>query len=96
MPEGFGKARTFSEITEEAKREEDQLAKEIFIEEGFVVFECVGAGRYSIELKRMRSYGRLLSWVYHLAGKPWMTPERLKYMMRLVGAHYGLKIRRSL
>jgi len=86
--------RSFAELGEDAKRQRVQLSKEMVIEDGSIVFKM--AGDRSIELKRLNTSGKLLAWVYQLAGKPWMTPARLKFFIRLVGKRYDMKFKMSL
>ncbi|SRR5579885_1088502 len=48
---------------------------------------------YEIDLDRVNNETELLSWAYHLAGKPWMDCSRLKHVIRAIAEAKGLKYR---
>jgi len=48
---------------------------------------------YEVDLDRIKSERDLLAWVRQLAGKPWMTGQRLKLFIDVVGGHKGFLVR---
>lgn len=48
---------------------------------------------YEIDLARIKTAADLLGWVRQLAGKPWMTAERLKLFVDAISKHKGFKVR---
>jgi hypothetical protein len=50
------------------------------------------AGDYPIELKRIHTERDLLAWTMHLAGKDWMSRERLAAFIEAVAKYKGFKV----
>jgi hypothetical protein len=48
---------------------------------------------YEIDLDRIKTERDLLAWVKHLAGKTWMTSERLELFIDAVAEHRGFRVR---
>jgi hypothetical protein len=47
---------------------------------------------YEVDLERIKSERDLLAWVRHLAGKPWMTGQRLELFIDAVARHKGFSV----
>ena len=39
---------------------------------------------YHIEAKRIKNQSDLISWIYHLLGKPWMTSAHIRMFIEIV------------
>jgi hypothetical protein len=65
----------------------------ITIEDGCVTLNFQYS--YSIELSRIRTEGDLLHWALHLAGKTWMSRNRLRRFIEVVAKHQGLDVYRA-
>ena len=50
------------------------------------------AANYHIAWSRMRSRSDVISWIYHLSEKGWMTPIRLRRFLELVAEKKNLDL----
>jgi len=61
------------------------------IKDNAIVFDI--GFEYEIELSRCDTPQKLLSWVYHLSEKTWMTRDIIHYFIRLAAQHHGIDIK---
>jgi hypothetical protein len=87
------RAQTLGELMDESLLRQAVLAREIVVEDQCFVFKC--AADYWISFDRIDTAPKLLSWVRHLMEKNWMTPERMKFFIDLVGETMRFPVRLS-
>lgn len=78
------------DLIRQGRAEDEKLAAQVVIEDGWIRFP---EGRYDIELSRINSYQKLISWVVHfLDTKDWITPQMLFRFIQLVANYHGLNV----
>lgn len=80
--------KTSDELFEKYAEQQQQLERDIKTTKQGVVFCFVDKG-YTIAWNRIRSEADLVSWIYHLSGKIWLTQERLRRFLELVADKKG-------
>jgi len=88
------KLESIQDIIERSKKQEEALSKVVYIEDECIVIDVKNPFifYYDIELSRINTSDKLLSWTFHLLGKNWMTTDILRKFIELVSEHYNINI----
>jgi len=79
-----------SEILEEMEELRKDWTKKVYIrEDGVLVLNI--RYQYLIDLSRIDTKEKILSWVYHLTEKNWASREMFYRMLKLLEEHFGME-----
>jgi len=76
-------------------KEEEELSKIVYIEDGFIIFKGCGVDHsfeYTISLLRCSTHQAILKWSYHLTEKTWITIPMLNRFIILATQEHNLRI----
>ena len=69
---------------------EDELSKKVYIDDGSI---CINVEyEYPIDLVRCDTPEKLLSWVFHLSEKTWMTNDVMRRFVAVASSEHGFNL----
>lgn len=80
--DGLPKIQSFNEMCVSGDRQQKASEALVYVENG--VLYVRGPYDYPIELSRIRTHTHLLSWVYHLLEKTWVTTHHVARLIEVV------------
>jgi hypothetical protein len=82
--------KTASEVLDEMFRNEERLAKQVFVKDKVLVINV--KYEYRIELSRCDTHEKILAWAVHLSEKNWMDMDVLMRFIYVACKENNLKI----
>ena len=80
---------SFQDTPEEFVNHVKKIQNQVYIDKNVVVINV--AYKYNIALDKCDTYEKILSWVFHLQEKTWMSPDVTRRFISLVCQHHNLK-----
>ena len=77
---------TIQEVIAKAKKHEEEWAKKIYIDDGYLVLNIKYP--YEIKLSRIDSKLKLLAWIGHLIEKNWVSRDVIYYLIITWERHF--------
>ncbi|MEX9792216.1 hypothetical protein [Morganella morganii] len=81
--------------TGEAKAKYEKLSKILTVDGNYFVFRLSDdeINNYEINIEACNTAEKLISWVYHLTEKQWMTVDLLRYFIQVASKKSNINIR---
>ncbi|CNK98437.1 hypothetical protein [Yersinia aldovae] len=79
------------DIIKEIREEDERLARQIYIQDGYITINV--AYEYNISLEACATHEALLGWVVHLSDKTWMDLDLMKHFIQIAAHANKLEIR---
>ncbi len=81
--------------TGEVKAKYEELSKILTVEGNYFVFRLSDdeINNYEINIEVCNTAEKLISWVYHLTEKQWMTVDLLRYFIQVASKKSNINIR---
>lgn len=74
---------------------EAELSRIITVDETHIVINIPGDhidGKYEIALSRISTAEDVVSWIFHLSAKSWVTRDILRRFIKVASAHAGITL----
>ena len=81
---------SLEELREKYLQRNEELNRIVSVESGYIILRV--ASEYKIALNRCSTFPDILSWVFHLAEKSWMTTEILHHFILVACREHKLEM----